>query len=139
VADVEVVADAGGISPKWGAPEMPPKDAPSYGVQSASLTGSSASDEKKGAVVFARACAACHGDHGQGIQEKDETVRTIREPALLGLISNQALRRYVITGRPDLGMPSYAKARPDKPDFLALTDEDVTDLVALLASWRSEK
>ena len=66
-------------------------------------------------------------------------VRTIHEPAFLALTTNQVLRRYAITGRPDLGMPSYAKARPDNPNFVPLTDEDVTDLVALLASWRSEK
>ena len=137
-AKVEVVPGAGGISPKWGTPETPPKGAPSYSEQSTGSVGSRAGDDRKGAVVFARACAACHGDHGQGIQEKGETVRTIHEPALLGLISNQTLRRYIITGRPDLGMPSYA-ARPHNPNFVPLTDEEVTDLVALLASWRSEK
>jgi len=143
---VEIVPDAGGVSPKWGTPEMPPKGAPSYRVQTASSSGSGAADERgsrvlmgRGAVVFARACAACHGDHGQGIREEGELVRTIHEPAFLALTSNQVLRRYAITGRPDLGMPSYAKARPDNPNFVPLTDEEVTDLVALLASWRSEK
>jgi mono/diheme cytochrome c family protein len=136
--NVEVVPGAGGVVPKWGAPEMPPRGTPSYAEETASASGSRAGDVNKGTVVFARACAACHGDHGQGIQENGETVRTIHEPALLGLISNQALRRYVITGRPDLGMPSYAKARPDNPNFVPLTDEEVTDLVALLASWRRE-
>jgi hypothetical protein len=57
----------------------------------------------------------------------------------LALTSNQALRRYAITGRPDLGMPGYAEARPGSADFVPLTDQEVTDLVALLASWRREK
>ena len=136
---VEIVPDAGGVSPKWGTPETPPKGAPSYREQAASSSGSGTGNERKGAVVFARACAACHGDHGQGIREEGEIVRTIHEPAFLALTSNQVLRRYAITGRPDLGMPSYAKARPDNPNFVPLTDEEVTDLVALLASWRREK
>lgn len=63
----------------------------------------------------------------------------IHEPALLALISNQTLRRYAITGRPDLGMPSYAQARPDNPSFVPLTDQEVADLVALLAFWRTEQ
>jgi mono/diheme cytochrome c family protein len=141
---VEIMPDAGGVSPKWGTPETPPKGAPFYSEQAASSSG--AGDERgsrvlmgRGAVVFARVCAACHGDHGQGIREEGEIVRTIHEPAFLALTSNQVLRRYAITGRPDLGMPSYATARPDNPNFVPLTDEEVTDLVALLASWRSEK
>ncbi len=135
---VEIVSGAGGVSPKWGTPAAPPKGAPSYLEQAASA-GSGAGDVKKGALAFARACAACHGDQGQGIQEESEMVRTIHAPAFLALTSNQVLRRYAITGRPDLGMPSYAKARPDNATFTPLTDDEVTDLVALMASWRSEK
>jgi mono/diheme cytochrome c family protein len=138
VAKVEVMPDAGGTVPTWGTPEEPRQGAPSYREPSASSNGSSSGDKKQGAAVFVRACAACHGDHGQGIQEEGVTVRTIHQPALLGLISNQTLRRYVITGRPDLGMPNYAQARPDNPSFAPLTDQEVADLVALLASWRKE-
>jgi cytochrome c oxidase subunit 3/cytochrome o ubiquinol oxidase subunit 3 len=148
VAKALVVPDAGGISPKWGMPEKPPQGVPSYREPSAcpvpSLPGgegrgSGAGNKEKGAVVFARACAACHGSHGQGIAKGSEMARTINDPVFLALISNQALRRYAITGRPDLGMPNYAKARPGNPDFVPLTDQDVADLVALLDSWRREK
>ena len=139
VTTVEVVPDAGGIAPKWGKPGKPPTGVPSYREQSASSNGSSAGNMKRGAVVFARACAACHGNDGQGIEKGGETVRTIHDPVFLALTSNQALRRYAITGRPDLGMPGYAEARPDNPDFVPLTDQEVADLVALLASWRREK
>ncbi len=139
VAKVEVVPDAGGISPKWGTPGQPPKAVPSYREQSASSNAGGADNKEKRAAIFDRACAGCHGDHGQGIAKGGEMRRTINDPVLLGLTSNQALRRYVITGRPDLGMPSYADARPDNPDFVPLTDQEVADLVALLASWRGEK
>lgn len=133
---VEVVSDAGGIRPTWGTTGTPPSGVPAYREQSISSSGS---NREKGAVVFARACAACHGEHGQGIHEEGEIVRTIHDPAFLALVSNQALRRYVITGRPDLGMPSYAEARPDSSKLMPLTDQEVTDLVALLASWRRNK
>jgi hypothetical protein len=53
-------------------------------------------------------------------------------------MSNQALRRLVITGRPDLGMPNYAEPRMESK-FAPLTETEVTDLVALLASWAPEK
>jgi cytochrome c oxidase cbb3-type subunit III len=139
VVKVEVVADADGIGPKWGTPGQVPKGVPSYHHQAAGSNGGSAGNAKNGAVVFARACANCHGNEGHGIERGNKTVRTINDPVFLALLSNQALRRYAITGRPDLGMPSYAEARQDNPDFTPLTDQEVTDLVALLASWRGEK
>ena len=86
-------------------------------------------------MVFARACAVCHGERGQGLREGDGA---IHDPVFLALVSDQALRRYVITGRPDLGMPNFDEARPDDPDFKSLTGQEVTDLVELLASWRHD-
>jgi len=139
VAKLVVVADAGGTSPKWGIPGKPPAGLPTYREPSASSNDSSAGDKAKGAVVFARACAVCHGSHGQGIGEGSAARRILNDPVFLALTSNQALRRFAITGRPDLGMPGYAGARPGSPDFAPLTDREVTDLVALLASWRGEK
>jgi cytochrome c oxidase cbb3-type subunit 3 len=130
------------LSPKWGPPGNPPKDVPSYrelfavgGLSAPTRTGT----KEKGAVVFARACAMCHGSKGQGIGQGNETVHAINDRVFLALISDQTLRRYVITGRPDLGMPNYAEGRPGSAHFVPLTDRDVSDLVALLTSWRGEK
>jgi mono/diheme cytochrome c family protein len=89
-----------------------------------------------GARVFRQACADCHGTDGKG---GPRTVGAINDPerAFLALISDQALRRYIITGRPDLGMPDYAGGKDRRAtDFRPLTGKDVDDLVALLASWR---
>ena len=58
--------------------------------------------------VFARACASCHGEQGQGgIYDGDrrKPAGAINVPEFLALLSDQALRRLIITGRPDLGMP----------------------------------
>ena len=138
VAKVVVVADASGIAPQWGVPRKLAKGVPGYREQAANSKGSRVADKEMGALVFARACAVCHGDHGQGVRKGSETHRTINDPVFLALNSDQVLRRYAITGRPDLGMPTYAKARPDDSYFAPLTDQEVTDLVALLASWRRE-
>ena len=120
--------EAGFVVLKWLTPAPPQPDAPPY-LASTDKPGEAAA----GGKVFARACAACHGDHGQGLttdgllalQINDPAFQTfaaaqaavltdgrvalqINDPTFLRLVSDQALRRIVITGRPDLGMPDYA-------------------------------
>jgi mono/diheme cytochrome c family protein len=138
-ATVEVVTHAEGMSPKWGSPGQPPAGAPSYLQPSIDGTENSTTREVASMSVFARACADCHGDHGQGIARGETLIQTINDPAFLSLCSDQVLRRYVITGRADLGMPGYANARPGSLKFQPLTDDDVASLVALLASWREKE
>jgi mono/diheme cytochrome c family protein len=88
----------------------------------------------RGLKLFARACAGCHGDKGQG---KEKGAGANNNPAFLALTSDQALRRLIITGRPDLGMPSYKETKGRPKDFQPLTSDEIQDLVALLASWRT--
>lgn len=113
-----------GIKSHWGKAEAP-KDAPPY-----LATGLPTGNAEAGKKVFARACSMCHGDQG------DADGMRINDPAFLTLISDQALRRLAITGRPDLGMPSYADATGRDAGFRPLTSDEIQDLVALLASWR---
>jgi hypothetical protein len=61
----------------------------------------------------------------------------LRNAAFLSLISDQALRRIVITGRPDLGMPNFVALGKTLPGGQPLTNEQIADVVALLASWRT--
>ena len=78
-------------------------------------TATTGEPRSAGAGVFARACAGCHGDQGQG-GERRRQAGAINDPAFLALISDQALRRIVITGRPDLGMPDLRRhGRPAAP------------------------
>jgi mono/diheme cytochrome c family protein len=117
-----------GLKLHWG-PGKAPSDVPPYAA------GSSRGDAAQGRAVFARACAACHGPEGHGAKEAG----AIHNIAFLRLISDQALRRLAITGRPDdLGMPNFAGPRPSVPNFKPLTSQEIADLVALLASWRAE-
>ena len=57
---------------------------------------------ERGEKLFANACAICHSGE-ERMRRGDSTT-----PSLLTLFSDQALRRIIITGRPDLGMPSFA-------------------------------
>jgi mono/diheme cytochrome c family protein len=136
VGKIEVVRDAQGRAPKWGSPGEYPKGAPPLQGGDDELRRSPTEYEQIRSTVFARACAGCHGDRGQGEEQGSRRRRTINDPAFLALVSDQALRRFVITGRPDLGMPGYAEARPGDPHFRPLEAREVTDLVALLAEWR---
>jgi mono/diheme cytochrome c family protein len=131
-----VVRDASGIAPKWGVPPTLGTDVPPYRPPRPASDGGGAGDRERGAKVFARACADCHGEKGLGFEKGGRRLQRINDPAFLALISDQALRRYAITGRPDLGMPDYAGARPGAKDFRPLTPREVTDLVAFLAGWR---
>jgi mono/diheme cytochrome c family protein len=111
-------------------------DAPPYLAPQGSLQ-LNADATSAGADIFERACAECHGANGEG-GETGYTSGAINDRAFLALISDQALRRIIITGRHDLGMPNYAQTdgRPD--DFKPLTSEEIEELVALLASWRRD-
>ena len=60
----------------------------------------------------------------------------LHSAAFLGLISDQALRRIVITGRSDLGMPDYRKLGETRPGGRALDSRQVSDIVAYVTSWR---
>ena len=127
---VKVLAQ--GIKPRWGSVEPAPSGAPPYLLEEIRKNGAEAGSKEAGNAVFARACASCHGDHGQG----DAIAGAINDPDFLALTSDQALRRYVITGRPDLGMPDYADPKGRPEGYKALTAQDVTNVAALLASWR---
>lgn len=128
LADDQVQALAAGIKPRWKAEEPPGAEPPPYLANSDEQRDA---DPDRGRAVFARACAECHGDRGQG----GKVVGAIETPEFLELISDQALRRIIITGRPDLGMPSHSSQDRDA-DFEPLSSREVSDLVALLAKWR---
>jgi mono/diheme cytochrome c family protein len=126
---VKVLAE--GIKRHWPArvpagSKIPPYLAP---------TGSSGNKDD-GAKVFTRACGGCHGSHGQGGKYGERQIGAINDPAFLALISDQALRRYAITGRPDFGMPAFDGKAGRRDDFQPLTSAEIQDLVALLAFWR---
>jgi mono/diheme cytochrome c family protein len=81
-------------------------------------------DPVNGKHLFGRACFACHGPGAR--------VGLVTDPSYLALSTNQNLRTSIVVGRMDLGMPNYLFLIPKHP----LNDQDVSDLVAYLASLR---
>jgi mono/diheme cytochrome c family protein len=133
LTDAQVKVLAEGIKPRWGKQLAASTDkVPPYLAQGPGSV-------ERGKDVFMRACMVCHGELGKGIEKEGRLVRRINEPAFLALISDQALRRIVITGRQDLGMPSYAGNRPEQSTFKPLTSTEVDDVVALLSSWAPQR
>jgi cytochrome c oxidase cbb3-type subunit III len=123
---IKVLAE--GIKKRWGPPVSPKGPVPPYLPADKNTHG----NKDPGIRGFARACADCHGTQGKG----GSMVGPVNDPAFLALISDQALRRIIITGRPDLGMPPFDGKDGRTPKFAPLTAAEVDDLVALLASWR---
>jgi mono/diheme cytochrome c family protein len=129
-AQIKVLAE--GIKQHWRAASPAAGVVPPYLAPTRADSG----NKEEGARVFARACAGCHGSQGQGGMNGERQVGAINNVAFLALTSDQALRRYAITGRPDLGMPAFDGKMGRSPDFPPLTSAEIDDLVALLAYWR---
>ena len=81
-----------------------------------------------GQLVYGTYCASCHGAEGQGGAKGSD----ITNGSFLALVSDQGLRTIVITGRPELGAPDWRGNVRGRP----MTDQEITDVVAWLASRR---
>jgi cytochrome c oxidase cbb3-type subunit 3 len=79
-------------------------------------------DAKRGADVFARECASCHGASGTG-----GPAVNIGGREFLSTASNGFLRYAILGGRPGTLMPAFERK---------LGDGGVEDVVALLRSWQ---
>ncbi len=128
---------AKGIKTRWATNKLEKESLPSY-LAPADIDGASPDEAalSRGMTVFMQACAGCHGSHGQGGVKGHEHAGANSDQAFLALISNQALRRIIITGRPDLGMPAFDGQMGRPTDFHPLSAADINDLSALFAHWR---
>ena len=84
----------------------------------------------EGELAYKTFCESCHGPDGRGGPKGS----AIRDDSFLALVSDQALRTIIITGRPEMGAPDWRGNVPGKP----MSDQDVTNVVAWLASWRAQ-
>ena len=117
LTDAQVDALVHGMRTEWSAAaEKPQGQPPAY---STTLKG----DAARGEQVYQTACARCHKQSAQGITD----------PTYLALVNDRSLRTLIIAGRPDLGQPDWEGDIPGHP----LTDQQVTDVVAWLASQRT--
>jgi len=122
LTDEQIDAVVNGIRARWAKPNMfSDADIPSYAAPAPG-------DPARGADVYARYCASCHGAAGRGGQHGSSIV----EGAYLALVSDQGLRTNVIVGRPEMGAPDWRGNVAGK----ALSSRDVSDVVAWLAAQR---
>jgi mono/diheme cytochrome c family protein len=130
LTDQQIGVLANGMMQQWSKPDL--------------LAGSSlppykstlAGDASRGQEAFGTFCARCHGTGGEGstgdAKSKTRRIGSIVDGSYLALISDQGLRSITIAGRPDEGMPDW---RTDGTQ--PMTDQQVTDIVAWLASKRT--
>ncbi len=122
LTDRQVDVISSGIFSHWGRKGI--LDGSSPPPYAAKTTGNAA----QGELVYGTYCSSCHGRAGQGGAKGS----AITNDSFLALVSNQGLRTIVIAGRPELGAPDWRSNVPGKP----MTDQEVTDVVAWLASRR---
>jgi mono/diheme cytochrome c family protein len=119
---IEVITS--GIFSRWGHKQVINRaNPPSYAAKSAG-------NADHGQLAFGTYCASCHGSDGRGTPKGS----AITNDSFLALVSDQALRTIVIVGRPDLGAPDWRGDITGRP----MTDQEITDVVAWLASRRAQ-
>jgi cytochrome c oxidase cbb3-type subunit 3/ubiquinol-cytochrome c reductase cytochrome c subunit len=108
---------AQGIVTAWGnAGELQGQTLPSY-------TNTATGDPAQGQKSFATFCSRCH------------RADSLTDPAYLSLISNQGLRSIIIAGERQQGMPDWRSCLTGA-GARAMTEQEITDIVAWLASKR---
>ena len=100
------------------------------GTNPPSYAAKSHGDPERGRAVYKTFCESCHGPDGCGGPKGSP----ITNDSFLALISDQGLRTAVIMGRPELAAPDWRGNVRGKP----MSDQEVTDVVAWLASHRVE-
>jgi cytochrome c oxidase cbb3-type subunit III len=122
LTDKQIDALVGGIR-SWAQPGLlHGSNPPPYAAQTAG-------DLQRGAHVYETFCSSCHGPAATG----GKAASSIVDGSYLALVSDQHLRTTVIAGRPELGAPDWREDVPGRP----MSDQDVTDVVAWLASHRA--
>jgi len=100
------------------------------GINTPSYAAKAAGNVDHGQIAFGTYCASCHSSKGGGTPKGS----AITNDSFLALVSDQELRTIVITGRPELGAPDWRGNLPGRP----MTDQEITDVVAWLASRRAQ-
>jgi cytochrome c oxidase cbb3-type subunit III len=99
-----------------------------HGANPPSYAAKASGDVQRGEASYRTYCSSCHGSQGQGGPKGS----AITNDSFLALVSDQGLRTIVITGRPELKAPDWRGNVPGK----AMSDQEITDIVAWLASHR---
>jgi cytochrome c oxidase cbb3-type subunit 3/ubiquinol-cytochrome c reductase cytochrome c subunit len=130
LTDQQIGVLAHGMMQQWSKPDL------LAGLSIPQYRSTLAGDGARGQEAFGVYCAGCHGAAGEGSTGDAKSgkgkIGSIVDGSYLALISDQGLRSIVIAGRPDEGMPDWRTHRTQP-----MTDQQVTDIVAWLASKRT--
>lgn len=125
LTDDQIASIIRGIRERWSKADALGGDiAPPY---VAKLLG----DPLHGQSVYGSYCSSCHGE---GLASGSKAGSVV-DKAYLSLITDQGLRTIVITGRPDFNAPDWRNNIAGHP----MSDQDITDVVAWLASQRPNR
>jgi len=124
LTDKQVDVLTTGIRSRWG------RQGILNGANPPSYASTTAGDAHRGEAAYRTYCESCHGPGGTGGAKGS----AITNDSFLALVSDQGLRTIVITGRPELAAPDWRGNLRGQP----MSDQEVTDVVAWLASMRSQ-
>ncbi|TWT38716.1 c-type cytochrome [Blastopirellula retiformator] len=120
-----------GIRETWKASDAFSSNLPPYQVSADDPAGLRNADVASGKELFHTSCAKCHGDAGVG---EEDGAGPLDDPSLARLMSDIELRRFIITGRPDLKMPDFATMGKQSHTGEPFTSEQISDITAYVRS-----
>ncbi|MDJ0763091.1 MAG: c-type cytochrome [Myxococcota bacterium] len=85
----------------------------------------------RGAQLYEKYCALCHGKNGEGYIADEATALASQD--FLTAVSDEYIAANTLRGRPGTPMSAWGRAFGG-----ALTDQDAADLVAHLRTWQTE-
>lgn len=134
LTDQQVKIVVTGIRGRWTNEHFDaPENLPAYEVSDDDPAGLRTGNLERGAAAFAIVCASCHGDEGRGGDAGAITGREFGQ-----LISDQLLRRIIITGRSDLEMPDYISSGKMSELQRPLSLQEIMDIAAYVRSIQRE-
>jgi mono/diheme cytochrome c family protein len=131
LTDAQIAIVARGMVDSWGRANS------LGGAPAIPYAASGKGDPAQGAAAFARFCAGCHGAGGSSQAMGTARSGSIVDPSYLALVSDQSLRSIIIAGSTEMGMPDW-RSDLTGANGRALTAQEVTDIVAWMASHRNE-
>jgi len=84
---------------------------------------------ERGALLYGKMCAVCHGQHGEGYRA--DNAPTLAHQDFLAAASDDYIGYAIADGRPGTTMSAWSASRGGP-----LSDDDIRALVTLIRGWR---
>ena len=130
LTDQQIAVLAQGVESRWGK-----ADALGGQISAGLCKQFSPAIRRRGRRLSAPSARVVTAADGTGLKRNQLHTGSLVDPAYLALISNQGLRSLIIAGQPEEGMPDW-RSDMTGAGSRAMTDKEITDVVAWLASHR---